>query len=575
MNIDTTGLGCGLHNCDISISSNGGNETFTVTVNIVDYENNPPIVTNVSISPTYPNSLDNLSAKYDYYDENGDLENGTTFRWFKNEGYGFNLTDLTTKTIGFENTTKDEIWKCEVTPKDGEEFGEPKNSTEITILNTAPEIENVFITPSNPFTTDDLIVSCDYFDADKDKESGTTYKWFKDTGNGFIDTGIITKTVPSANTAKGEIWKCNVTPKDGKDFGETVESNEIEIKNSKPTAKITSPENGKVFNFEEEIVFDGSKSSDADEDVLSFKWRIKDDEIGSEAKFTKTLPPGNHTITLFVDDEDGGTDSESIEIGVREKEEEVEKKLPDLKVESIEFSDSEPKDGDEIEIKAIIENLGEIKAEKIVVSFFLGEELIGAKEIEKLDAGETALVEISWEAKEGEHKIWVRVDLDNKIEEKDETNNELSKEISVKKTEVPEKRLPDLKVESIEFSDTEPKDGDEIEIKAIIKNFGDAKAEGIIVSFFLGEEIIDTFEIEKLDEGETAEAKISWKAEKGDYEIRVRVVADEKLEEKDETNNELSKEISVKEAGGTCMAVFFLGAIPLAMGVGIVRKNRK
>ncbi len=74
----------------------------------------------------------------------------------------------------------------------------------------------------------------------------------------------------------------------------------------------------------------------------------------------------------------------------------VEKKpKPDPRVKSIEFSVSAPQDGNEIEIMAIIENVGEIKAEKIVVSFFLGEELIGTGEVDELDAGKTALVKIT------------------------------------------------------------------------------------------------------------------------------------------------------------------------------------
>ncbi|NAT10716.1 hypothetical protein C4E22_04090 [ANME-1 cluster archaeon AG-394-G06] len=37
VDIDTTGLSEGFHTCDITISSNGGSETFTVTVNVVPY----------------------------------------------------------------------------------------------------------------------------------------------------------------------------------------------------------------------------------------------------------------------------------------------------------------------------------------------------------------------------------------------------------------------------------------------------------------------------------------------------------------------------------------------------------
>ncbi len=139
----------------------------------------------------------------------------------------------------------------------------------------------------------------------------------------------------------------------------------------------------------------------------------------------------------------------------------------------------------------------------------------------------------------------------------------------------PEKKLPDLKVEKIEFSDSDPADGDDINITAVIKNLGDAKAEGIVVGFYLGAELIEEKEIEALDAGATTNVSITWEAKEGDHKIRVKLDVEKKIEEKDDTNNELSTDISVKEAGGTCMAVFFLAAIPLAIGVGLVRKKRE
>ena len=122
-----------------------------------------------------------------------------------------NITSLPEEL--FENTKKGEIWKCEVKPKDGEDFGKAVNSTVVVIDFTGPIAINIEITPKNPKTTDDLSVTYEYFDADDDTESGTTYKWYKDTGSGFEDSGITAPIVSSASTAKGERWRCEITPK--------------------------------------------------------------------------------------------------------------------------------------------------------------------------------------------------------------------------------------------------------------------------------------------------------------------------------------------------------------------------
>ena len=231
-------------------------------------ENTPPTINNVQILPSEPKTIDDLSVNYNYNDDEGDLEDGTIYEWYKDEGSGFVSAGLTTDIISHGNTNKGEFWKCEVTPKDGEDFGPSVFSNEVKILNSVPIIDNVFISPQNPLTTDDLAVSYVFSDNDDDLEDGTIYEWYKDEGSGFVSTGLNTDVISHENTNKGEFWKCEVTPQDGEEFGDTVASNIIKIKSSNSMDPIA------YWSFDEgngDTAYDNTENSN-DGDIKGAEW---------------------------------------------------------------------------------------------------------------------------------------------------------------------------------------------------------------------------------------------------------------------------------------------------------------
>jgi len=100
----------------------------------------------------------------------------------------------------------------------------------IAVPNTPPEVSNLKITPAFPETTDNLVGSYDYFDAEGDPESGSEIRWYK---NGVLQEAYNdVLTVPANATSEGEEWYFTVRPKDGKDFGTLKTS---------PTVKIGAP----------------------------------------------------------------------------------------------------------------------------------------------------------------------------------------------------------------------------------------------------------------------------------------------------------------------------------------------
>jgi len=109
--------------------------------------------------------------------------------------------------------------------------------------NTPPEASNLAIAPSSAQTTDDLVGSYDYYDADGDSESGSEIRWYKD---GLLQTDYNdTLTVPSSATSVGEEWHFTVKPSDGEDSGT--------LKTSPTVTIVTLPEIREDLNSDGKI----------------------------------------------------------------------------------------------------------------------------------------------------------------------------------------------------------------------------------------------------------------------------------------------------------------------------------
>jgi len=121
-------------------------------------------------------------------------------------------------------TAKGEIWKCVVTPNDGTVNGTPGDD-QVNIQNSAPQAFDLEITPYTPYTTDDLIATYTYADADGDTESGSEIKWYKD---GVHQQGYNNQPViPDNATVEGDMWHFTIRPKDGTAFGDLEISSNV------------------------------------------------------------------------------------------------------------------------------------------------------------------------------------------------------------------------------------------------------------------------------------------------------------------------------------------------------------
>lgn len=199
----------------VSIKDNGSGIDI-VTPRLVYYAyqkkwNYPPYVNNLTIDPQYPKSNDNLTAQYEWNDNNSaDVENGTEICWYKND----ELQQIFNGTIKIPRsaTTVGDIWYFILRPKDGIEFGSLKKSTNVTISNTQPNLT----TEDNITAYEDAYYEEDYEYDDIDEVYGNqTFVWEFKTNASWLNfnltTGILNGTPKFEDV--GQYW-VNITIND-------------------------------------------------------------------------------------------------------------------------------------------------------------------------------------------------------------------------------------------------------------------------------------------------------------------------------------------------------------------------
>ncbi|UCF08204.1 MAG: right-handed parallel beta-helix repeat-containing protein [Thermoplasmata archaeon] len=253
--------------------------------NVIRIENTPPEVSNVTVSPSEPTGGDDLFVNYDFYDVDGDdLAFSTTHRWyFWNEGLGaWEYIGVDSFYLSSQYTSKGQLWKCNVTPHDGDDAGIFEDSQIVMIGNTPPVVQNpkVISETGDAFAkgSDNLKVAYNFTDVDGDSENGTKYVWYLDRdGSGWTPYFVNSSVLPFNYTQRGDLWRCKIVPADGEDFGPEAWTDAVEIINTPPQVSnvsvlpsyATSSDNLSVsYDFYD---YDG----DADNGT-SFRWVYED-----------------------------------------------------------------------------------------------------------------------------------------------------------------------------------------------------------------------------------------------------------------------------------------------------------
>ena len=137
-------------------------------------------------------------------------------------------------------------------------------SVDVEQSNHEPSVSNVYITPNQPYTTDDLTCHYTFYDRDGDSDLSSVY-WFK---NG-VKMSFTGKVLPHTYTEKGDVIVCEVVPFDGKEYGTAVDSSSVVILNSCPEWSVFSLTYSTTIG--KEVSFNAAQYvTDADDDIITF-----------------------------------------------------------------------------------------------------------------------------------------------------------------------------------------------------------------------------------------------------------------------------------------------------------------
>lgn len=191
-----------------------------------------PIATNVIISPVNAFSTENLTISYTYNDDQAHAEGTTQIRWFLNNILQPAFNNLTSISSTF--TLKNQDWRATVQPHDGITFGNTVSSPTKTIANSIPFSSTPTLTPLTPLSSDPLVTTHFYFDADGDPEDTPQVRWFRNGTELPVFNDLTTLTALA--TVKGDEWFYTLRPNDGEDIGALITSPTRTILNSPPAA---------------------------------------------------------------------------------------------------------------------------------------------------------------------------------------------------------------------------------------------------------------------------------------------------------------------------------------------------
>ena len=185
-------------------------EWSNITINIL---NSAPIV--VEFSPQIYIPIDGLfttsvlSATWEDFDVDGDTISDFQIIWYRNLVSQPLLENYT--TIPSNYTTKNDEWRFRVKVFDGEDWSDWSSDAIQVIDNSEPYVENIILS-GGISTTNDIILSYDFYDADNDSES-SKIEW-KIVHLGSVTTIQGSKTLSSSSFTAGDLIWVVITPDD-------------------------------------------------------------------------------------------------------------------------------------------------------------------------------------------------------------------------------------------------------------------------------------------------------------------------------------------------------------------------
>jgi hypothetical protein len=147
---------------------------------------------------------------------------------------------------------------------------------------------------------------------------------------------------------------------------------------------------------------------------------------------------------------------------------------PDLQISGLTWTPASPSESNAITLSATVRNAGDRQSGATSVNFYFGTTKVGTGQVGVLAAGATATITANIGAKDaGSYSVNAKVDEDNLVVEKIETNNSFTNPTALVVTAVP---TSDLVASPVSWTPTNPQNGATVNFSVAIRNQGTVAA---------------------------------------------------------------------------------------------------
>ena len=288
----------------VIVTVSDGTATASLEAPAVTIGDSTPVLTDASISPANPKTNDILTAT--------PQSSNYSYQWNKN---GAPLPSETGATLDLgkeDNGDKGDEISVTVVARSGTNSSDPVTSPSVTIINSAPIVTDVSITPADPGTNEELHVTYKVTDADaSDKQSSRviSWQWKKNAAplpGEVADALLLSKP---GNGDKNDKISVVVRASDGTDATDS-EATPVTIMNTTPVLSgvAINPNNPTT----DDLLSVAKTASDVDNDDInySYQWFKNGTLLSKETGSSLNLAtPGNgdvgDTISVIVAAADG------------------------------------------------------------------------------------------------------------------------------------------------------------------------------------------------------------------------------------------------------------------------------
>jgi hypothetical protein len=214
------------------IPSDGTENGPEVWTDAVEIFNTPPIASNATILPQYATSSDTLQITYDFWDFDGDEDNGTSFRWVYEDALGVWESGIKGNETPAGIIKKEQTWYCFVIPSDGMSVGAEIKSEGLLIHNSPPTLEEAYVTIQSDDESRWLTINYSMEDIDGDTVQSIEVIWIHQGLQRSEFNNLL--TISEENLFKGESWEASIRASDGEEWSGWFSTTSINIPNTPP-----------------------------------------------------------------------------------------------------------------------------------------------------------------------------------------------------------------------------------------------------------------------------------------------------------------------------------------------------